>query len=441
MKKFNKIQTFETSFLLIGLLLLVLTLNPQINSDGTVRFNALEQIIQNNVTPVAKYSNIQMYLSLPLAYYAKLTYSNMQTVVAYFNLIIFLIFGTAIFSLLIKIYSFEIATKSFLILLSGSMLPHHLQSYFGEVLSAMSIVLGILLLKECTFLSPILLGIGVANTPALIIPLCALSFFLFRRHPTIVLGLAASLFIFLGENHLKYGSVLGSSYFSAGEKGFQTVMPYSGLSGFSYPIFFGIISIIFSFGKGILFYISPIFLILDSSTKKIMKLLPIYYYGLIAFIGVLIIVYAKWWAWYGGNFWGPRFFLILVFPASLILAVNISSPSNCRKLLLLLTLVSLSTWVGINGVIFSQDNMDICWSHNYELEMLCWYTPEFSALWRPFVTFNFLELFRHIVDNKRFLFALWQFVVGIYLFTLIILRFYTDNNLKPSKYLHITQKY
>jgi hypothetical protein len=37
----------------------------------------------------------------------------------------------------------------------------------------------------------------------------------------------------------------------------------------------------------------------------------------------LVLVYAKWWAWYGGSSWGPCFFVFATVPASLLLAVRL----------------------------------------------------------------------------------------------------------------------
>jgi len=53
-----------------------------------------------------------------------------------------------------------------------------------------------------------------------------------------------------------------------------------------------------------------------------------------------------------------------------------------------LFILALSFWVGINGSVFDQSNLDICTANNYALESLCWYVPEFSVLWRPFVVFQ-----------------------------------------------------
>src|SRR4029078_4990998 len=43
--------------------------------------------------------------------------------------------------------------------------------------------------------------------------------------------------------------------------------------------------------------------------------------GSVAFLAGLILVYARWWAWYGGWGWGPRFLLYAGVPSALGLAI------------------------------------------------------------------------------------------------------------------------
>jgi hypothetical protein len=109
----------------------------------------------------------------------------------------------------------------------------------------------------------------------------------------------------------------------------------------------------------------------------------------LAFLAGLILVYAKWWAWYGGVFWGPRFFLFASFPACLAVAIGLSAKprSTLPALLALFIVLTLSSWVAIEGVMFDLSGLDLCHADlNYE--SLCWYVPEFSPLWRPFVDFR-----------------------------------------------------
>jgi hypothetical protein len=58
-------------------------------------------------------------------------------------------------------------------------------------------------------------------------------------------------FLVVGENILKFGNPILNPYLQ-GSAGLRTILPYSGLPGFSYPIVFGILNILFSMGKGAL---------------------------------------------------------------------------------------------------------------------------------------------------------------------------------------------
>jgi hypothetical protein len=45
----------------------------------------------------------------------------------------------------------------------------------------------------------------------------------------------------------------------------------------------------------------------------------------------------------------------------------------------------LSVWVGIDGATFGRYAQAQCQANHYYLESFCWYVPEFSVLWTPFV--------------------------------------------------------
>ena len=48
--------------------------------------------------------------------------------------------------------------------------------------------------------------------------------------------------------------------------------------------------------------------------------------------------------------------------------------------------LSLSAWVGIEGAVLEPTWPAACFDLEYE--PMCWYAPEFSPLWRPFVEFK-----------------------------------------------------
>jgi hypothetical protein len=129
----------------------------------------------------------------------------------------------------------------------------------------------------------------------------------------------------------------------------------------------------------------------------------------LCFLVGLILVYSPWWAWYGGTFWGPRFFLFASIPASFALATRLQyrDTSLLVNLFTLLVLL-LSFWVGINGAVFNQKGLDICINNHYALAVLCFYAPEFSVLWHPFVV-------NVPLDKHEILYVVYSVIIFIYL--------------------------
>jgi hypothetical protein len=228
----------------------------------------------------------------------------------------------------------------------------------------------------------------------------------------LVIGVAAGLIV--AESWLRRGGPFISGYEGNGAYTTTTVMPYTGKPGFSYPFFFGLLSILFSFGKGLLFFAPGLLLpirrtILNMREEKKLVLYRAYILWMCFLIG-LILVYSRWWAWYGGWFWGPRFFLFASIPASFALAVRLHYRDTSLTLNLLTGIIlCLSTWVGIDGAVFGQNLLTgVCLVHNYALETLCHYTPEFSALWHPFVVGEHL-------DRRQIMYEVYSVLVFAYL--------------------------
>ena len=53
--------------------------------------------------------------------------------------------------------------------------------------------------------------------------------------------------------------------------------------------------------------------------------------------------------------------------------------------LLFTTVLLLSGWVCVQGYLYGNDSLAICGENKSELELLCWYVPEFSPVFRQFV--------------------------------------------------------
>ena len=45
----------------------------------------------------------------------------------------------------------------------------------------------------------------------------------------------------------------------------------------------------------------------------------------------------------------------------------------------------LSGWVCVQGYLYGNDHLAICGQNKSQLELLCWYVPEFSPVFRQFV--------------------------------------------------------
>jgi hypothetical protein len=231
-----------------------------------------------------------------------------------------------------------------------------------------------------------LLVAGSVNTPASFVGLLFVSLWYAwtRKRLRHLLPVAATAALLMLESWVRRGGPLVSGY--EGSAGNPTIMPFSGLPGFSYPLFFGVLSIVLSFGKGLLFF-SPGLIVRIGDDDGVSNRLVECYRMWMVFLAGLILVYAKWWAWYGGWTWGPRFFLFASLPASLAVAIKLrrAQRMGMAGVAGLATVIALSAWVAIDGAVFEQSRMELCLQNKYALEFLCWYTPEFSALWRPFV--------------------------------------------------------
>jgi hypothetical protein len=173
--------------------------------------------------------------------------------------------------------------------------------------------------------------------------------------------------------------------------------------------------LLFSFGKGIFFFAPGLLLPIRKTLRKVQEatnvdLFAIYTLWMSFLIG-LLLVYSSWWAWHGGWFWGPRFLLIASIPASFALAVRLQRRDTSLLVNIVTVLVlCLSVWVGIDGAVYGDQALwNNCLGNNAYLETpLCYYTPEFSVLWHPFVVYQPL-------NHKQLLYLLYSLFAGVYL--------------------------
>jgi hypothetical protein len=382
------------ALLLAITLLELLTLFPRgLRGDGAPRFAALTQILTGHGIPTIKYSLIGPLFATPLWLLGKAVASP-RALVADYNWLVFVLGLLALYLLLRRVMDQKIVRTMLLILATASMFPAHTLSFYAEMFTAIGVAVGTVLAvfgaRLRAFAGWALAVMGAANIPASLLGLggMALVYTLRQRRARYLAALLAGIALVLLEAWVRRGNPFDSGY--AGDSGYHTIIPYSGGPGFNYPIFFGLLALLLSFGKGLIFFAPGFFLparryLLAQGGENGPKLFALYLLW-VAFIGGMVLVYAHWWAWYGGWFWGPRFLLFASIPASLVLAVRLHArDARSGANLLTLVVLALSFWVGINGVVFEQSGLAVCTAHNYAQEFLCQFTPEFSVLWHPFV--------------------------------------------------------
>jgi hypothetical protein len=373
----------DTALIFIGVIILAAATPLQL-TDGTVRFRALNAFLARGIDTKMKYSFIGPLFSAPLWYLGSQWKSHWWWV-GRFNLILFLL-GLLAFWLLFKNHlDAAIVRKFLLLLIAASMFPAHLPYYYGEVFTAVLVGTGLAAVvvrqKRSAWASVV---IGVANTPASIGGLALVlgkRMLDSRRLRYVLIGVGA-LVVITGETWIRHHQLIDRAYSTS--HGDKTLAPYSGQPGFSYPFAFGLISILFSFGKGLVFFAPGLLLPVKRTLQRIKADMWQLYLLWLMFVAGLILVYSRWWAWFGGGFWGPRFFLFASIPAAFALAVRIHHPSpKVLMNLFVLAVLALSIWVGINGALYSRARSSICRANHYQLDELCDFVPEFSVLWRP----------------------------------------------------------
>jgi len=382
----------ETSLIIICLVALFLLLKRDTGGDGWVRYQGLLWLLIHHNIPDIKYSLVGPSFALPLVWIGRKLGDAYDWAITY-NQLLFALTLLASYFLLRKHMDRALLRKFYLLLIIGSMFVAHLAFFYGEVFTALLVGFGVLIasLRTEKWAAWVLVVLGVANTSATLggLALLLLKKLFDSKRLRYVLVFIGALALIGVVNWLQRGNPLNGGY--ADDHGVKTIMPYSGLPGFSYPFLFGVLSLTLSFGKGMFFFAPGILLpvrktLLGQPGEK-QKVLYQVYTLWIAFVIGLILVYARWWAWSGAIFWGPRFLLFASIPASFALAVRLR---YCKETTLWLNLLTLglfifSVWICLDGAMYQWLPLPtVCSANHFNLEMMCYYIPEFSILWLPF---------------------------------------------------------
>ncbi|TDD05567.1 hypothetical protein E1292_16995 [Nonomuraea deserti] len=412
--------TVETVLIIIGFAGMLFLL-PRLDwGDGSVRYHQLTALLEQGAVPEGKYSMVGPLFSAPLWLIGEIGGSPDWWTLRY-NL--FLLVGGVVFVwfALRDLLPRPLLRRFILLLIFASMFAHHQLGYNGEMFTAILVLSGsVALVGGRTWPGWLTVAIGVANTPA---TLPALIMMVAKwvwdvRRLRWVLAVLTAVGLVMAEAWLRRGSPLATGY-EGDDRGNRTIMPYSGLPGFSYPIFFGLLSLILSFGKGLLFFAPGLFLPVRQRLRDLAAGRQLYELWL-AFVIGLLLLYAMYWSWSGSSFWGPRYLLFAAVPAAFALAVRCHRPGDSAGADLVTVLaLGLSIWAGLNGAVFGDvDVPKVCWpdgAGQYEAP-ICFYTPEFSALWYPFVAGG------KPLSTGQWIYLTYGLAVGVYLLAGPLLR-------------------
>jgi hypothetical protein len=383
----------ETTLIIVGLAAMLFVLPRHAWGDGLSRYTQLTATLTQGTMPDTKYSMVGPIFSAPFWLVGKAFGAAEWWCLRYNTFLLIGAVAFCYFALRRKVPR-RLLRTFILLLVFSSMFTYHQLWYYGEVFTAILVMIGTMtIVIDKARPGWIAMILGVANTPA---TLPALTLLTTRqiwgsRRLRWAVAVPAAIGLVLLESWIRRGSPFATGY--EGDHGPRTIMPYSGLPGFSYPLFFGLLSLTLSFGKGLLFFAPGLFLpvrgrLTDLAGQCRAVDLTRLYELWMAFVIGLILTYATYWSWSGSVFWGPRYLLFASVPAAFALAVRLfrSGPSIVADIVTVAAL-AMSLWAGLNGAVFGDVDLNVCWpggTGDYEAP-LCYYTPEFSALWYPFV--------------------------------------------------------
>ncbi|WP_344884809.1 hypothetical protein [Nonomuraea antimicrobica] len=385
------IARLEIGLIVAGLVAIAVLRPHGLWGDGGVRYLNLTELLTTGEVSDGKYSLIGPLLSAPMWLAGQLVGAR-EAWVAHYNGVVLALGLLAFYWMLRDRMPREVLRTFLLLLVFASMFAKHVTLYYGEVFTAVLVAVGTIVVVTGRRGGWVAVVTGVANTPAALVGLglLALRRAWDTRRAWCLLVVFAAGAVVMAEAWIRRGSPFRTGY-ESGNQDHHTVMPYSGGEGFSYPLVFGLLSLLLSFGKGLVFFAPAFFLPVRERLKDLRARADLgALYGMwMAFTVGLILLYAHYWAWTGAHFWGPRYLLFASLPACLVLAVRMHRPyESLLPNVLTLVALALSVWVGVSGAVFGDSAATpagcLVDGPRYEAP-LCYYTPEFSALWYPFV--------------------------------------------------------
>ncbi|MHB8419044.1 MAG: hypothetical protein ACYDCL_13280 [Myxococcales bacterium] len=384
-RSWSALDLAEWALLAAGLLLSAFVVPHALVGDDNMRHQMAVTLLDRHIFIPSRYSWVGPLLEVPFVALDRALHTG-TAIVERFNSILFAAGLAGFFAVFRGSLPTATVRRFALLLTAASMFTYHLRHVGAETLTAMGVGLGLAAACGTRPVRGWLLALLAAlNTPASIVGFglaSALRAVQLKRLRALGWG-ALFAVAYLGESWFRTGQLFHTGY--EGDHGMRTVLPYSGRPGFSYPFFLGLLSIFLSFGKGLIFFCPGLLALRAKSFHRAPPVRDALVLWL-GFLAGLVLVYAKWWSWYGGDTFGPRFFLFASLPACLALAVLLEDEERGLWAgALALLLLALSCWVGLVGAVFDTAGLGVCGQNGYAQEFLCWDVPEFSVLWHPLV--------------------------------------------------------
>jgi hypothetical protein len=364
----------ETGLIVCGFLALFFLMPHAIRGDDTTRLFDINQLLKHGQLTNSRFSLVMPLLSAPM-----LLLSHVVETRGYwadhFNTIVVAVGVLVAYRLLRGRFDARLFRLIVLVLLFASFLTNRLRDYNAETLTATLVTLGIICLAtdRHKIAGWAAIVIGVANTPAAIIALglIAIAQAVRTRQLRHLAAVPAALALIMLEAWIRRGSPLTTGY--EGQR-------------YDFPFVLGAASIVFSFGRGLLFFTPGLALWLNGRARRLLPGRGAVALMLLFVVG-LILIYSSWWSWYGGLSWGPRFFTFAAIPASILLAAGIWRAGQSAKAdALTLCVLALSFWVAFSGALARLDvALQTC--RVLAIYTGCYYQPKDSSLWQMVTDF------------------------------------------------------
>ncbi|WP_412538980.1 hypothetical protein R8Z50_24380 [Longispora sp. K20-0274] len=373
-----------TDYLLIvaGLLSLLVT-DRHLIGDGARRYDALTQLLTGGGLSTDRYSLLGPLFSAPMWWLGRAA-GDPRVWLSHYNLVLFVVALGLLFALLRRRVDAVLLRRFLLLLVAGSMIAPHVSDFYGETFTAMTVGVGALCAvavvgpRALRLAGWVAMTLGGANTMSTLPALGLVGLRQGARTHRLryVLPVLVAAAVALAESWARRGDPFDQGY---------------GAERFDFPVVLGVLAILLSFGKGLVFFTPGLLLPARRRLRGLYDPAAVDLWrgheAWLVLVAGLVVVYGGWWAWNGDLYWGPRFFLLAIFPASLALAAWLTHhDSRPSRNLALLAVLALSLWVGANSTIFEMLLSPTCFPLATKQEDFCRYGVLESRLWYPFLS-------------------------------------------------------